>query len=100
MKLYIPDVGDSIKLSKDWEFKLYDEYRNRTLINYFELTYPRNSDYVFEFKHVTLPAGIVLTVDRIYIRKGRVDTAEYSSVTFVIDKKIIQTCTNSNHVSG
>ena len=28
MKLYIPEIGDSLLLSKDWTFDLYHEYRN------------------------------------------------------------------------
>ena len=28
MKLYIPEIGDNIKLIKKWNFNLYDEFRN------------------------------------------------------------------------
>jgi len=33
MKLYIPEIGDHIRLTKDWTFMLYPEGRNATLAN-------------------------------------------------------------------
>lgn len=31
MKLYIPEIGDMIRLTDNWSFTLYEEYWNRTL---------------------------------------------------------------------
>lgn len=31
MNLYIPELKDQIKLTKDWNFNLYSERRNETL---------------------------------------------------------------------
>lgn len=31
MQLYVPEIGDMIRLTQDWSFTLYQEYRNRTL---------------------------------------------------------------------
>lgn len=31
MQLYVPEIGDMIRLTQDWSFTLYEEYRNRTL---------------------------------------------------------------------
>ena len=31
MKMYIPEIGDKIQLTKDWRFTLYMEYRNRSI---------------------------------------------------------------------
>jgi hypothetical protein len=31
MKLYIPELGDMIKLTEDWKFDLHDEHRNTSL---------------------------------------------------------------------
>lgn len=31
MQLYVPEIGDMIRLTGDWSFTLYQEYRNRTL---------------------------------------------------------------------
>ena len=150
MKLYVPEIGDHIRLTKDWTFTLYPEGRNITLANlygYRQYTYnkwldlskiedepernyslnypshdefykrqsifgrkPSYDDYRKECKRiedesasyqaylkayedwreradkltvenieVTFPAGTVLAVDRIYIRKG---SSDYSSITF------------------
>lgn len=77
MNLYIPEIGDTIVLSKDWTFDLHAERRNTGLIKHFGHPVPRWSDP--EVYKVTLPAGTNLKVDRIYIRKG---ISEYSSITF------------------
>lgn len=147
MKLYIPEIGDSFTLSKDWSFTLHAEERNIGLAALFgygfeqqkfyklseipvlksppNIDYPNEEDYkvwgVFgsrvdynkynkacreaqetnpdymnwlqEMKErnlkinttgidklpVILPAGTILKVDRIYIRKGLKD---FSSITF------------------
>lgn len=31
MKFYVPEIGDQIRLTADWNFKLYNERRNRKL---------------------------------------------------------------------
>ena len=30
MQLYVPEIGNMIRLTEDWSFTLYEEYRNRT----------------------------------------------------------------------
>ena len=80
MKLYIPEIGDSIKLTADWTFDLYDEYRNDTLKEVMGITFPEIQSSFQQSAPCTLPAGAVLKIDRIYIRKG---VSEYSSVTFL-----------------
>lgn len=139
--MYIPEIGDTVVLAKDWSFLLYKEYRNNSLFdhndgdnhsfvktreerirklyvylnefenkhqeridvvvprgyNYPPYTYqrmgyknPEHEEYDLKirtvisnhnrpFIPVTLPAGTVLKVDRIYIRKGMKD---FSSLTF------------------
>lgn len=147
MKLYIPEIGDQIRLTQDWSFTLHAEERNADLAAvigcYFRSGLPnlfvkedevpmmRNRDYVVDYSRVdaernswrpnwekinalekecseacpeyvkywadykewsdkckevgvdqlnmTLPAGTILKVDRIYIRKGNSD---YSSISF------------------
>lgn len=76
MKLYIPEIGDSMTLSSDWKFKLYVEYRNKSLFKYFNLPFQHGCN---EYDDVTLPSGTVLKIDRIYIRKG---LSDFSSVSF------------------
>jgi hypothetical protein len=74
MKLYIPDIGDTLTLTKAWTFTLHNEYRNRELYNMGLLDTQAGSS-----KPMTFNAGTKLIVDRIYIRKGAKD---YSSMTF------------------
>jgi len=80
MKLYIPEIGDSLKLTTDWTFDLYNEDRNSSLMEKVgdvrKVTWG-GADY--GSIPCTIPAGAVLKVDRIYIRKGN---KEYSSITF------------------
>jgi hypothetical protein len=131
MKLYVPEIGDHVRLTDDWTFTLYNEHRNTSLWNHFECEiapevihqraakdalrnelkklenkmYPgnvywrRNSghpvDPADEARHtelydllrreehttVLIPSGSVLSVDRIFIRKGMDD---WSSLTFYL----------------
>lgn len=81
MKLYIPEIGDEIKLATDWTFDLYNEYRNETLMtvmNDIRETFD-SEDQDFGAIPCTIPAGEILIVDRIYIRKGQED---FSSISF------------------
>lgn len=90
MNLYIPEIGDLILLTEDWLFKLYYERRNDSLIAVSKLADP---SYYSSWRTIPqkpiemdLPKGTVLTIDRIYIRKG---ASDYSSITFKIKKCII-----------
>ncbi len=82
MKLYIPEIGDSLLLSKDWTFDLFQEYRNEALFKVLELNYS-NGYYKEDPKpeSVTIEKGATLKIDRIYIRKGAQD---FSSITFYL----------------
>lgn len=147
MQLYVPEIGDEIRLTNDWTFELHAEYRNEQLAALFGyyiqmsllvnesivpkirpvdygIDYPDLKDPMFrkpfggidhdayykecdearnscpEYvkyqadstewydnikKHgtptvsMTLPAGTLLKIDRIYIRKG---SSDFSSITF------------------
>ena len=91
MRLFIPEIGDKIILTEDWSFNLFGEYRNSSFVKNLQLKEPLDSDYGSNMKSVelTLKKGTILTVDRIYIRKG---ISDYSSITFNVffseDKKI------------
>jgi hypothetical protein len=80
MKLYVPEIGDRLKLTKDWAFKLYYEHRNTPLLKHFGFEYVWKSGNIKDANEpVILPVGTVLRVDRIYIRNGAQD---YSSISF------------------
>lgn len=81
--LHIPEISEKLRLTAPWEFPLFFEYRNR------DFAFKVRTDITPEsFYHshgsmgsaiVTLPAGTVLRVDRIYIRRG---LSNFSSITF------------------
>src|SRR6478735_3392468 len=75
-KLYIPELGSKIILTKDWKFNLVYEYRNLSL--YDKLNLQKNNH------DVIIPKDTVLSIQRIYIRKG---ASQYSSITFGITKQ-------------
>ncbi len=80
-QMYIPEIGNVIKLEKDWKFTLYCEYRNEKL---FEAISKEKYNYRADGQdiEVTLPKGATLTIDRIYIRQG---LSNYSSLSFYLD---------------
>jgi hypothetical protein len=83
MKLYLPEIGDVLRLTKDWEFTLYNESRNVKLFEVFNIEYENRyfaRDNVPNY-NVTLPKDTELKIDRIYIRKG---ASEFSSASFFI----------------
>jgi hypothetical protein len=131
MKLYVPEIGDHLRLTADWTFTLYNEYRNSSLWELYDCenhpvvakknaekeqarnelnalenkmypgnTYwqPRHSstldpadiarrtelrDIITKMLavEVTIPTGSIVSVDRIFIRKGMDD---WSSLTFYL----------------
>jgi hypothetical protein len=101
MQMRIPEIGDEIRLTAAWHFALFPEGRNDTLVellgirdqiraaeeqidalvahlSYWERVKKRRE--IETGVPVVIPAGTVLKVDRIYIRKGKGD---FSSVTFM-----------------
>jgi len=76
-----------MRLLEDWTFPLHEEGRNHKFSKEFRLGYrdwvrTYNGEAPAREDKVTLPAGTVLKVDRIYIRKGGADMKEFDSVTF------------------
>jgi hypothetical protein len=80
-RVVVPDIGYKLHLSQDWTFKLKNEYRNKLweFLKQFG-NIPKGCSSTHD---VTIMAGSILTVDRVYIRKGGRD---YSSVTFYLFK--------------
>ena len=83
MKILIPPLKTKIVLTKQWNFDLMCESRNRTLWNLFHPSPPmavipsrvRRENAL----SIQLDVGDVLIVDRIYIRHG---SEMFNSVTF------------------
>ena len=87
MKLYIPILGEQLRLTADWKFDLYNEERNSTLMNYVGDT----REIIWrspQGEPCMLPAGTILKCDRIFIRKGSED---YNSITFFLVGKKTET---------
>lgn len=87
MKIFIPTVGTTFKLKKDWSFTLYHEYRNETLLEINNIVRKEEKyskklyDWVLAETPMVLPKDTELKVDRIYIRKGK---NEFDSITFIL----------------
>jgi hypothetical protein len=96
----MPLLGDQVRLLEDWSFPLYAEHRNGSLAIALGIVPKPRERYFWWYEYVTekdehgyvvshgckeypvtLPAGTVLQLDRIYIRKGSED---YDSLTFLI----------------
>lgn len=90
MNINIPELGTKLKLSEDWEFDLYEESRNDALWLVLTGKRPEWCLRTPNKKSFVLPKGTVITVDRIYIRKG---SSEFSSVSFNLDRKTL----NADH---
>jgi hypothetical protein len=91
MKLFIPSVGYRLKLTEDWTFSLYSEWRNRALQEALKLgtvkPFGMYSHRYPEIMNVTLPKETILEVDRVYIRatnKNKTGDDDYDSLTFKI----------------
>jgi hypothetical protein len=80
MNLFVPEIGSKLKLTSDWTFILYSEYRNEKMFAAIgkKFSWGGKENYI-----VTIPKDTILGVDRIYIRKG---VSAYSSITFTIPK--------------
>lgn len=102
MILCMPTVGQKVRVldGQTWKFKLYQECRNESLYEFVgRPLLPEHRRAFFddfvggeeafragsrELKHINveLHAGSVLTIDRIYIRKG---AGDFDSVTFILN---------------
>lgn len=91
MKLFIPELGTRVVLQLDWHLTIHDESRNQSVYDALaeaagvEPTMAGTSRWRAwngPDMALILPAGTVLTLDRIYIRKGQED---FSSLTFTIE---------------
>lgn len=100
MRLYVPTNGDQLLLTADWAFTLYAEdygNRNKTLFERLKIKKINvgrskwDERWVYPKKvPASLPAGSVLQVDRVYIRKFNKTAAnvddDFDSITFQLIK--------------
>lgn len=82
MNLFVPALGTEFTLAQDWAFTLFDEYRNRALIDAIgQKATSRWRNVNTRSFDTSLPVGTRLRVDRIYIRNGQSD---FDSITFIL----------------
>jgi hypothetical protein len=79
-RFYVPHLGTRVRLANEWTFSLFCEHRNSSLwevVSNEKMTCEliRNQKVI----KVTLPEGCILSVDRLYVRRGAKD---FDSVTF------------------
>lgn len=107
MILCVPTIGDKVRVldGQSWSFHLIAEHRNSGAIDYFHpgvkgegyydyYDLPEGVTYYDYYRQhqrpperrkwlTTIPEGTVLTIDRIYLRKGK---EEFDSITFILNK--------------
>jgi len=87
--LFIPPLGTELMLALDWNFELFNEYRNGGFMK--AMKDNRDTSFNgypgFGSKVATLPIGTVLTLRRIYIRQGQ-DSCDSVTFSTRIGKKL------------
>lgn len=78
--LFVPPLGTRLLLAEPWDFQLYNERRNATLMALLGDTRPLVS-FSPEPIPATLPYGTELIIDRYYIKQN---LGEFDSVSFRI----------------
>jgi hypothetical protein len=79
MKLFIPELGTNIILTKDWTVTIHPERRNKGFFKFLNKPFDFWPYKGIEKFTYTIPKGSKLSIERIYIRAGAKD---FSSVTF------------------
>ena len=86
--LWVPEVGDKIRLLYPWTFRLIHEERNHRLIALVDRQNDKEpwagKEYPLAGHHprqVTLAAGTLLSVARVYVRQG---ASDFNSLSFII----------------
>ena len=77
----IPSIGTVFCLTEDYDFMLYKEYRNQTMMKVYGMEYnwrDQNNNVTLQ----TLPSGLCLKVKRIYLKTA----SEFNSLTFTVVK--------------
>lgn len=80
MKLFIPRVGDKIKLIENWTCSIYSEDRNKRVFE--ALGIEAGDDTQENVISITIPKGTVLNFARVYIRAP---ASDYDSVTLSVE---------------
>jgi hypothetical protein len=82
MKMFIPIIGDKIELTKTIKVELKNLSQNTTFLKKYDELFSKVKQINKKTHNIELKKGTILTIDRVYIRKG--SSAEYNSITFRI----------------
>lgn len=85
IRFCIPPLRTKIKLAEPWKFNVFQEFRNRDILEILKSkdTFSFSWENGAKVGEITLPTNTLLSVDRIYVRNGAKD---FDSVTFRIKK--------------
>lgn len=85
VKLYIPQVGDKLKLTSNWNCKLFKEHRNYSFFKVLNIDTTQNNDVSID---ISFPKGTVLKVSRLYVRAP---ASSFDSITFTVESSPVKT---------
>lgn len=86
MRLFIPSIGTKLEVLSNWNFTLYEEWRNHKLCVSLGLVRdPFHYSPEPRSWTVTIPEGAQLTVQRMYIRSG---ASDFDSLTFGLNSHL------------
>lgn len=77
-RLFIPQIGNELKLTSNWDCKVFGDRLNATVFKALNI---EPSAYKDKNVDITFPKGTVLKVDRLYVRAP---ASSYDSITFRI----------------
>ena len=89
LQFYVPEISTMLRLEGDWTFRLYCERRNHGFYSKLPGVFPGTEKWSWHSvnhgaeRDVTIKAGALMSVSRVYIRQGGL---EYSSLTFNLRK--------------
>ena len=84
MKLFVPVVGSKLKLLQDITVEIKNVGQNKKFAEKIKsMEANKTSMNQVEILNLTLTKGLILQVDRVYIRKG--DGSDFNSFTFLTD---------------
>lgn len=79
-RLFIPQIGNELKLTANWDCKVFNEYRNQKIFEGLNVDVS-GTDRQNTNIDITFPRGTVLKVARLYVRAP---ASSYDSITFTI----------------
>lgn len=79
-RLFIPQIGNELKLIKNWDCKVFNEYRNSKIFDGLNIDVSAHNQRDTNID-ITFPRGTVLKVSRLYVRAP---ASSFDSITFSI----------------